>query len=225
MQRKPCLTCHQWFSTVGWFQPWSSASSHQGKEPFWYKLRLQGRKMSLKWWGHFDIAFLHDARPPSRSTVYHNLRKCQETGTSVNRNAGRSGRPRTARTAENIAAVQENSPTAATTRWSENFITSKWAWIVAEYIQSNHKTGSERDSIHTKWFGGMSFPLQILHGVWPSATGSLKDHHASLRVSWSAMKPVPAWTPHWTLTASCSTLPVVRSLLSSAMRRRTVDKS
>ena len=54
----------------------------------------------------FRHRFPH-ARTPSRSTVYRNLRKYQETGTSVNCNAGRSGRPRTARTAENIAAVQE----------------------------------------------------------------------------------------------------------------------
>ena len=47
-----------------------------------------------------------NARCPSRGTVYNNVRKYAITGTSLNLNKGRSGRNRTARSAENIEAVR-----------------------------------------------------------------------------------------------------------------------
>jgi hypothetical protein len=46
-------------------------------------------------------------RCPSRATVYKNVRKYSMHGTSFNLNKGRSGRRRTARCPENIAAVTD----------------------------------------------------------------------------------------------------------------------
>ena len=45
--------------------------------------------------------------PPLRNTIVNNVRKYQNTGTSLNRNKGNSGRRRTGRSEENIAAVRE----------------------------------------------------------------------------------------------------------------------
>ena len=44
---------------------------------------------------------------PVKSTIWKNVRKYQREGTSLNLNKGRSGRRRTARTDDNIRAVQE----------------------------------------------------------------------------------------------------------------------
>ena len=54
----------------------------------------------------FREVFPH-VRCPTRATVYSKMRKYQETGSSHNQNQGRSGRRRTGRSAENIAAVRE----------------------------------------------------------------------------------------------------------------------
>ena len=43
-----------------------------------------------------------DRNPPNRSTILKNVRKYEEHGTSLNRNTGHSGRPRTGRSQENI---------------------------------------------------------------------------------------------------------------------------
>ena len=48
-----------------------------------------------------------DRNPPLRNTILKNVRKYQNTGTSLNRNKGNSGRRRSARSEENIAAVRE----------------------------------------------------------------------------------------------------------------------
>ena len=48
-----------------------------------------------------------DRNPPLRNTIVDNVRKYQNTGTSLNRNKGKSGRRRTGRSEENIAAVRE----------------------------------------------------------------------------------------------------------------------
>jgi hypothetical protein len=47
-----------------------------------------------------------NVRCPSHKTVYNNVNKHNVNGTSCNLNKGRSGRRRTARTEENIQAVQ-----------------------------------------------------------------------------------------------------------------------
>ena len=44
--------------------------------------------------------------PPSKNTILQNFRKYSEHGTSLNRNKNNSGRPRTARSQQNIAAVR-----------------------------------------------------------------------------------------------------------------------
>jgi hypothetical protein len=44
--------------------------------------------------------------PPSINTILQNSRKYSEHGTSLNRNKNNSGRPRTARSQQNIAAVR-----------------------------------------------------------------------------------------------------------------------
>jgi hypothetical protein len=44
--------------------------------------------------------------PPVRNTILKNVRKYQNTGTSLNRNKSNSGRRRTARKEANIAAVR-----------------------------------------------------------------------------------------------------------------------
>ena len=48
-----------------------------------------------------------DRNPPVRNTILKNVRKYQNTGTSLNRNKSNSGRRRTARNEANIAAVRE----------------------------------------------------------------------------------------------------------------------
>ena len=45
--------------------------------------------------------------PPTKMIVWWNVKKYRETGTSHNRNKGMSGRPKTARTIENIETVRE----------------------------------------------------------------------------------------------------------------------
>ena len=47
------------------------------------------------------------ARSPMRATIYKNVCKYQDTGTSHNVNKGRSGRPRTAKTQQNIQVVED----------------------------------------------------------------------------------------------------------------------
>ena len=54
----------------------------------------------------FRVTF-PDRNPPLRNTILKNVRKYQNTGTSLNRNKGNSGRRRSARSEENIAAVRE----------------------------------------------------------------------------------------------------------------------
>ena len=48
-----------------------------------------------------------DRNPPLRNTIVDNVTNYQNTGTSLNRNKGKSGRRRTGRSEENIAAVRE----------------------------------------------------------------------------------------------------------------------
>ena len=48
-----------------------------------------------------------DREPPTKMTVWRNVQKYRETGTSHNRNKGISGRPKTARTIENIETVHD----------------------------------------------------------------------------------------------------------------------
>ena len=48
-----------------------------------------------------------DREPPAKKTIWANVRKYEAHGTSLNRNKGRSGRPRTARSQENITAVRQ----------------------------------------------------------------------------------------------------------------------
>lgn len=57
-----------------------------------------------------------NARCPSRPTVYANVYKYEATGTSLNLNRGRSGRPRTARSVANVQAVQN----ALQRQWQPN---------------------------------------------------------------------------------------------------------
>ena len=54
----------------------------------------------------FRIRF-PDRNPPVRNTILKNVRKYQNTGTSLNRNKSNSGRRITARNEVNIAAVRE----------------------------------------------------------------------------------------------------------------------
>ena len=57
--------------------------------------------------------------PPAKSTIYRNVKKYSEEGTSLNLNKGRSGRRRTVRTQENIARVRqglEQNPNLSTRR-------------------------------------------------------------------------------------------------------------
>ena len=54
----------------------------------------------------FRIRF-PDRNPPDKKTILKNLQKYQTTGTSLNRNKGNSGRRRTARSEENVAAVRD----------------------------------------------------------------------------------------------------------------------
>ena len=49
-----------------------------------------------------------DRNPPSASTVWRNVNKYRQYGTSVNRNRENSGRKRTGRSEENIQAVIGN---------------------------------------------------------------------------------------------------------------------
>ena len=54
----------------------------------------------------FTIQF-PNRRPPTSRAVLYNVRKYQEHGTSLNRNAFNSGRPRTARIPQNIELVRQ----------------------------------------------------------------------------------------------------------------------
>ena len=54
----------------------------------------------------FQIAF-PGRNPPSSSTVWRNVNKYRQHGTSLNRNKGNSGRRKTGRSEENIQAVRE----------------------------------------------------------------------------------------------------------------------
>lgn len=60
-----------------------------------------------------------DRNPPTRRTVYENVRKYKNNGTSQNRNKGNSGRQRSIRTQENINMVRNilnENPTVSTRR-------------------------------------------------------------------------------------------------------------
>ena len=48
-----------------------------------------------------------DRNVPAKSTIWKNVSKYQAEGTSLNLNKGRSGRPRSVRTEDNVAAVQQ----------------------------------------------------------------------------------------------------------------------
>ena len=48
-----------------------------------------------------------DRLPPAKATILRNVRKYLQEGSSLNLDEGRSGRPRTSRTVENIEAVRE----------------------------------------------------------------------------------------------------------------------
>ena len=49
-----------------------------------------------------------DREPPAKKTIWKNVQKSREHGTSLNRNKGHSGRRRTVRTEDTIAAVQRH---------------------------------------------------------------------------------------------------------------------
>ena len=55
-----------------------------------------------------------DRDPPVKSTIWSNVKKYQDHGTSQNRNNGNSGRRRTVRTAENVEAVRQQLQQYAT---------------------------------------------------------------------------------------------------------------
>lgn len=60
-----------------------------------------------------------DRNPPSKTTILKNFRKYSKYGTSLNLNKSNSGRPRTARSPENIAAVRrllEENPRSVSAR-------------------------------------------------------------------------------------------------------------
>ena len=60
-----------------------------------------------------------DREPPTKMTVWRNVNKYRETGTSHNRNKWISGRPKIARTIENIETVRqvlERNPTGVSCR-------------------------------------------------------------------------------------------------------------
>ena len=66
----------------------------------------------------FAIQF-PDRRPPVKWSIWKNVKKYEEHGTSLNRNQKNSGRNRTSRTAENLNAVQEvldENPTGVSCR-------------------------------------------------------------------------------------------------------------
>ena len=48
-----------------------------------------------------------DREPPTKMTIWRNVQKYSERGTSLNINSGRSGRPRTGRSQQNIDRVQQ----------------------------------------------------------------------------------------------------------------------
>lgn len=48
-----------------------------------------------------------DREPPAKKTIWANVRKYETYGTSLNLNKGHSGRPRTARSEANVAAVRQ----------------------------------------------------------------------------------------------------------------------
>ena len=54
----------------------------------------------------FREAF-HERDPPAKTTIWANVKKYQDHGTSLNRNKGPSGRRRTVRTEESIEAVRQ----------------------------------------------------------------------------------------------------------------------
>ena len=56
----------------------------------------------------FFVARFSDGRHPSRTTVLRNSQKYQVHGTSLNRNSGHSGRPRTVWTDNNIGAFRQS---------------------------------------------------------------------------------------------------------------------
>ena len=60
-----------------------------------------------------------DRNPPSKTTILKNFRKYSKYGTSLNLNKSNSGRPRTARSPENIAAIRrllEENPRSVSAR-------------------------------------------------------------------------------------------------------------
>lgn len=60
-----------------------------------------------------------DRNPPSKTTILQNYRKYSKCGTSLNLNKSNSGRPRTARSPENIAAIKrllEENPRSVSAR-------------------------------------------------------------------------------------------------------------
>ena len=65
----------------------------------------------------FKIRF-PDRNPPARNTILKNVRKYQNTGTSLNRNKSNSGKRRTAQNKANIAAVKE-------------LLEENWRWLSA----------------------------------------------------------------------------------------------
>ena len=58
-----------------------------------------------------------ERKPPAAQTIWENVRKYQEHGTSLNRNKGNSGRKRTGRSEENIAAVRLGIPAQGEMGW------------------------------------------------------------------------------------------------------------
>ena len=70
---------------------------------------------------------------PTKSTILNNVRKYHEHGTSSNLNQGRSGRRRTARSAENIELVRdllENNPRVSVRRNGSNISNASFHRII-----------------------------------------------------------------------------------------------
>ena len=70
---------------------------------------------------------------PKKSTILNNVRKYHEHGTSSNLNQGRSGRRRTARSAENIELVRdllENNPRVSVRRNGSNISNTSFHRII-----------------------------------------------------------------------------------------------
>ena len=97
--------------SISHLRPWSFV-----KNTKWYNLTTEQRVFAATNFirtqsvtevqNAFRVTF-PNWNPPLRNTILDNVREYQNTGTSLNRNKGNSGRRRSGRSEENIAAVRE----------------------------------------------------------------------------------------------------------------------